>query len=312
MKFLKAPGSEFQLYNFMTEYYYPNIKTFSGGKKKPCLLVFGAIHGDEVCGPYAINKIAKDIESKHLILKRGTVILVPICNPIAYKRGKRFIDENLNRVFKNWKDPDSYEKKLANDLTKLVHKCDIILDIHSVSAKSAPLVFVDFPNKKNISFARILGASYILRGWPEVYKNSEFGKPSNDTISFAQTLSKNGLTLECGQHNDQKSKKVAYRSIISALNYLGITKGKTKSKNINEITIKKLFIRKNNKDRFIKNWKNFDAFKKGDALAVRENGKKVVATFNGVIIMPNKNAEVDAEWFYTGINKKPRTARSGS
>jgi len=268
------------------------------------LLIFGAIHGDEVCGPFSIKKIIKDIESKRIIIEKGTIVLVPICNPIAYKKRMRFVEENLNRVFKTWSNSNSYEKKLANSLTLLVKNCDIFLDIHSMEAKSVPMTFIDSPNKSNVSFSRILGANYSIEGWPELYRKNGQGISSYDTMAYAEKHSKKCAVIECGQHKDINSKKVAYQTIINTLRHFGFIDGKVKSKKLSEIRMKKLFIKENKKDFLIKNWKNFDSFKKGDILASKSDGKKIIAAFNGVIIFPNEKAKVGTEWFYLGTIKQ--------
>ncbi|OGZ73796.1 MAG: hypothetical protein A2998_02035 [Candidatus Staskawiczbacteria bacterium RIFCSPLOWO2_01_FULL_37_25b] len=288
----------------MAKYEQPEIKIFHGNKKGLSLLIFGAIHGDEVCGPFSIKKIIKDIESKRIIIEKGTIVLVPICNPIAYKKRMRFVEENLNRVFKTWSNSNSYEKKLANSLTLLVKNCDIFLDIHSMEAKSVPMTFIDSPNKSNVSFSRILGANYSIEGWPELYRKNGQGISSYDTMAYAEKHSKKCAVIECGQHKDINSKKVAYQTIINTLRHFGFIDGKVKSKKLSEIRMKKLFIKENKKDFLIKNWKNFDSFKKGDILASKSDGKKIIAAFNGVIIFPNEKAKVGTEWFYLGTIKQ--------
>jgi hypothetical protein len=48
---------------------------------------------------------------------------------------KRFIDENLARVFDVYDSPHSYEKKLSNLLATFIIGKDAILDIHSGNAE---------------------------------------------------------------------------------------------------------------------------------------------------------------------------------
>jgi len=288
----------------MAKYEQPEIKIFHGNKKGPSLLIFGAIHGDEICGPFSIKKIIKDIESKRIIIEKGTVILVPICNPTAYKKRTRFVEENLNRVFKTWSNSNSYEKKLANSLTLLVKKCDIFLDIHSMEAKSVPMTFIDSPNKSNVSFSRILGANYSIEGWPELYRKNGQGISSYDTMAYAEKHSKKCAVIECGQHKDINSKKVAYQAIINTLRYFGFVDGKTKSKKLIKIDAKSLFTKKDDNDKLSRKWKNFDRFKKGEILARKSDGEKIIAPFDGIMVLPNNKAQTGTEWFYLGTIKQ--------
>jgi len=281
----------------------PEVKVFYGKRKGPALLIFGAIHGDEVCGVFAIKKLIKNIESGKIVLNMGSITLVPVCNELAYKKKTRFVEENLNRVFKIWRRPDSYEKQIANGLVPLVKSCDIILDIHSMEANGIPLIFVDFPTKSNVSFSRILGVKYCVEGWPELYQNDGQGIASYDTMGYADGLSKTSSVIECGQNKDPNSIKIAYQAILNTLRHFDFIDGTVESKPLTYIVVKNLFLITNKKDVLSRKWNNFDGFKKGDVLAVRANGEKIIAAFNGVIIFPNPKAKIGTEWFYLGTVK---------
>ena len=89
------------------------IKTDRAG---PRLLVLGAVHGNETCGPRAIEKVLADFEADKLKLLRGNVTFVPITNPLAYQRGKREGDRNLNRNLRPTDKPQDFEDRIANAL----------------------------------------------------------------------------------------------------------------------------------------------------------------------------------------------------
>ena len=48
------------------------------------------------------------------------------------------------------------------------------------------------------------------------------------------------------------------------------------------------------------NYNHLMQIKKGDIIAVYDNGKKEISPIDGYIIMPNHNAVVGSEWFYYG------------
>ncbi|MBM4225484.1 MAG: succinylglutamate desuccinylase, partial [Gammaproteobacteria bacterium] len=62
----------------------------------PRLLVLGAVHGNETCGTRAIERVLGGFERGARDLLRGSVTFVPITNPLAYRRGTRSGDRNLN------------------------------------------------------------------------------------------------------------------------------------------------------------------------------------------------------------------------
>ena len=86
----------------------------------PRLLVTGAVHGNEVCGTLAIRRVLAEIESGALVIRRGSVTFVPVCNPLAFQRGQRAGDRNLNRALEPKPFPADYEDRLANWLCLLL------------------------------------------------------------------------------------------------------------------------------------------------------------------------------------------------
>jgi predicted deacylase len=58
----------------------------------------------------------------------GSVTFVPITNPLAYAKGVRNGDRNLNRnLFPN-DDPQDFEDRIANWLCPLLGQHDVLLD----------------------------------------------------------------------------------------------------------------------------------------------------------------------------------------
>ena len=89
------------------------IKTEQAG---PRLLVLGAVHGNEICGPRAIERVLAEFESKKLNLLRGGVSFVPITNPKAYEQRQREGDRNLNRNLGPSEHPQDFEDRIAGTL----------------------------------------------------------------------------------------------------------------------------------------------------------------------------------------------------
>ena len=84
-----------------TQKIFPAIKvlTIEGQKPGPTLVVLGAIHGDEYEGILAIQDIFTRLQPKDI---SGKLLLVPVCNPLAYQSYTRLTPQdgkNLARVF---------------------------------------------------------------------------------------------------------------------------------------------------------------------------------------------------------------------
>ena len=73
---------------------------FRGEKDGISLLILAAVHGNETAGTQACFRIIDEFNRGALRLTGGHLTLVPVCNPEAYRKDVRSIDENLNRVIK--------------------------------------------------------------------------------------------------------------------------------------------------------------------------------------------------------------------
>lgn len=58
--------------------------TFQGKYPGKHLLILGAIHGNEVCGTQAIEKLISQLESGEIVIENGSLTLVPVANEAAY------------------------------------------------------------------------------------------------------------------------------------------------------------------------------------------------------------------------------------
>lgn len=123
---------------------------FKGEHDGLSLLVLAAVHGNETAGTQACRRIIDEIERGALALKNGKMTLVPVCNPEAYRRDVRNIDENLNRVMTVHDNPRSYEQKLANEICPLIREHRFTLDLHSTHCVGdVPFAFCDYPDVYN-------------------------------------------------------------------------------------------------------------------------------------------------------------------
>ena len=122
----------------------PPLKSLSYATASPGprLIVTGAVHGNEVCGTQAIRRIAEEFDRGELVLQRGLLTLVPVCNPLAYALQRRHGDRNLNRALGPTDSPREYEDQLANWLCPLLASHDVLLDLHSFQGGGQAFVMV--------------------------------------------------------------------------------------------------------------------------------------------------------------------------
>ena len=189
----------------------PYLYTYDSGVPGPHVMVNALTHGNEVCGAIAVA----DLLRLGIRPRRGRLTLA-FANVEAYLRfdpahpdASRFVDQDLNRVWTaailDDAARDSSELRRARQLRPVLDTVDVLLDLHSMHERSAPLS-VCGPLDKGIALARRLGTpAWIVsdEGHPE-------GRRMRDYAGFGDPDSpKNALLVECGQHWEAGAADVA-------------------------------------------------------------------------------------------------------
>lgn len=279
--------------------------TYSSLKKGPVFTILGAVHGNERCGPEAVNRIISALNNKEITLQKGTLICLPVSNPKAYEQNMRFVESNLNRYLFPKKNCKTYEDEIGNQLCEILAKTDVLLDLHSYQSKGDAFIFLGPINKKEYDYAKSLGVSQFVYGWQDAFGDTKSKKAEQESMGTTEfTRSKGGIavTLECGHHFNSNNADIGYQAIINALSHLGMIKQQRNTKaKINNVCVKmKTRIVKTENGHFPKPWKNFDAVKKGETLAILNNGKTITAKEDSYIVLPHEENVIGASWMYLG------------
>lgn len=305
------------------------VVRFVGLERGPRLIVVGAVHGNEVCGPQAILKAISDCRTGRLSILRGEVTFVPVANMKAYRQGTREGDRNLNRDLREKTIPADYEDKVGNRICALLREHDALLDIHSFRGEGAPFIFAGPSDNRSLmepfrlasqegSFAASLGVPIIIHGWLDVYERflkerarlgftDKLISEGVGTTEYMRFSGGYGVTLECGTHEDPAAVGVGYRAILNALAHLGLIKAPMPRKSVEKvIQIVDVILCQENGDRLEGSWKTGDAIPSGAIIARRANGDAVTAPRAGYIVFPNANAVPGDGICYFGIDS-PRT-----
>ena len=286
----------------------PDIHTFEGQGEGVSFTVLGAIHGNEHCGPEAINKIINLIESGDIKITNGKLTLMPICNPRAYKQKVRFTERNLNRFMFPKDEPKDYEDHLDNIICPVLEKTDYLLDLHSYSSQGESFIFLGQLNEKNLSFARSLGTPRFIYGWADALGGADdLADPriAIGTTEYTRDHGGTALTLECGHHANEDVSEVAFNAILGALEHLGIAefdpalKGQGAQDTYN-IRMQGAFVKKK-EGSFTQQWTNMHPVKKGDIIARYDDGEEVIMSADGYIVLPMYDPTIGDGWFYWGV-----------
>ncbi len=298
---------------------------YAARKKGIKLLVLGAVHGDEVCGTKAIRRLLGEMDRGEVELSSGCLTLVPVTNSLAYGRGTRSGDRNLNRGLRPTPSPADNEDHIANWLCPLLHRHDALLDLHSFRSDGVPFVFIGpADNEDSIEpFGRAaeeealavrLGVARVVEGWLSTHARGVArrhgranGEPQAEdalhgigTTEYMRSVGGWGVTLECGRHGDSLSEGVAYQGIRNALAHLRLKDEAPPDvvANLECLKLCEVIDRQHAADRFVQPWVNFETVRRGQAVAQRASGELVASPVDGAIVFPNPDAALGSEWFY--------------
>lgn len=102
----------------------------------PEVAVVAGVHGDEPCGPDAVESLLADPPEFERPVK------FVVANEKALERGVRYLDEDLNRAFPGDADATSHERRLARRLLTELDGCTT-LALHSTQSYAGPFALVD-------------------------------------------------------------------------------------------------------------------------------------------------------------------------
>ncbi|WUR15548.1 succinylglutamate desuccinylase/aspartoacylase family protein [[Empedobacter] haloabium] len=299
--------------------------TYTGLAPGPRLIVTGAVHGNETAGTQGIVRVMAELDSGTLTIAAGSVTFVPVTNPLAYARGERAGQRNLNRNLFPKAQPEDFEDRVANWLCPLLAAHDVLLDLHSFHAPGEPFVMMgprdnDGPlepfhhEQAERSLARVLGVRRFVDGWLRTYGAGVERRLRGDsqletvlrygvgTTEYMRTTGGYALTLECGQHADPQAPEVAYRAIRNTLAHLGLVDEAAPrpvpADAVEALSMVEVFDKLHDGDAFTRPWSSFDRVATGAEIGRRADGTPVLAPFDAVMLFPDSAARANAEWYY--------------
>ena len=272
---------------------FEKIIQLKGKEKGTTSIILVGVHGNEKCGMEALEKVLPKLK-----IERGTV-LFGYGNPRAIEANKRFVEANLNRMFKNddllsKKDVGSYEYKRAQFLKKYLKRADALLDIHaSFVPNSKPFINCE-ANAKGI--IKYLLVDLIVSGFDKI-------EPGG-TDYFMNSLDKIGICIECGYLGNPESTVIAEKSIFSFLKARGHTSNDFVSKTQSFIRMYDLYITKTNNFTLSKPFYDFEEISKGQIIGM-DGDKEVKTEKDSVILFARNREQIGDEAFLLGENESP-------
>jgi uncharacterized protein len=267
--------------------------------KGPRVVFFSGVHGNEVSGVHAIEKLLFDFFSGSRTLKRGSLTLVR-ANEQALAVEQRYLKLNMNRLFRDGYgdgvDRTCYEFLRTQQLKPLLESADYFLDFHSAPSAQKPFLVCE---RKAVEFYLRLGIEQIITGWSKFSAGSIGG----DTENFADSHGAVAATLESGSHFDKSAIDVSYRAAISMLKLLEMIEP-TWSETAVRPTIVDMYsvVTKDFADfRYEGEVTNFQLIEKGSVYA-HQNGAPLSVSEDSYLLIPMKpeDTRIGEEVCYLG------------
>ena len=180
----------------------PDTTVFGSGEAQSA--VVGSVHGDEPTGVRAIHRVLETSPTFEQPVK------FIVANPPAAVAHRRFLDEDMNRVFPGDPDADSRERRLAAQLVTETAGLPT-LSIHTTHATTDPVAFITSDNPRALEIADELPIRYVVNEQPVV--DSAFS--STDGV----------ISVEAGKPEQHSATEKAVRIIEAFLRITGIVDG---------------------------------------------------------------------------------------
>jgi succinylglutamate desuccinylase len=263
----------------------PYSVSFGSGLHDRSLFICSALHGDEVGSIPAILRIIDDIKNKNI--EFGGIITLALGNIEAIKNNKRFVTEDMNRIF-NKSSTDTVDAERVQEIKKLITSHSIFIDLHQTIGPTKSPFYVIRGAEENMQLATIIAAAPLAM-LVEVEAND---KARMTSTAFAATQNITSFTLELSQKGySVKAEELAYSAIskiIHTVNTHAISTWKhlaSQKKPLEVITIEYTHEFTDPAMRLYPGLINGEFYKKDFELG-EYKGQKILAPFDGYIFFP--------------------------
>ncbi|QEI08018.1 succinylglutamate desuccinylase [Pigmentiphaga aceris] len=273
---------------------------FDSGKPGRKVLLTALIHGNEICGAWAL---------KHLlaagIRPRTGSLTLAFCNLAAFDRfdandnlSSRFVEEDMNRVWSEDKlaSGSTIERRRAAQLVPWVKQADWLLDFHSMSASDDPLQLSGL-QQRNIDLALELGnPTYTISdaGHAAGVRMRDYGR-----FGEAGDNGTRSLLIECGFHGAIEAESVALDNMARFLVASGIVERDDLPANWfapsaarpQALLVTEAVTATSTDFRFSQEWQGMEELPEAGTVIAYSNGEPVVTPYDRcVLIMPSGQA----------------------
>lgn len=266
------------------------IVEISGEENGPTSVILAGTHGDETCGVEILEKILPTLK-----IKKGRV-LFGFGNPLAIEKKERFVEANLNRMFKDdnflsEKEKASYEYRRAQFLKQYLKQADALFDVHASFVPKSRAFIICESNAMEI--ADHLPFDLVVSGFDKLQPGG--------TDYYMNKAGGIGICVECGFLGDPSSARRAEQSILAFLIARGHIGGELKLYPKSFINVYKLYFTKTDKFRISKQFEDFEKVSAGQVIGI-DGTEEIKAPKDGLVLFARDRDQADDEAFFLAEN----------
>lgn len=187
----------------------PWVASHSGGVHDVSIAIGCLVHGDEVGPLAAVLEVLRALRVGALPF--GGQVNLFVGNPEAARRGVRFIDQDLNRIFVD-PPPDGIEGRRAAALRPLLDRCDVFLDLHQTGRPSAHPFFTLPWRPMEAAWVQAIG---VGEAWVTRAPGAAFAPGTCCADEYVRARGAAGVTLELGQRGLSEGATAGARTAIT-------------------------------------------------------------------------------------------------
>lgn len=288
--------------------------SFHGLEPGPKVIVTGAVHGNEPCGPRAITRMIEDLRAGRRQIRRGTVTFVPVVNGLAYRQNRREGERNLNRALREYPVPASHEDRVANLLCPLLRAHDVLIDLHSFAAEGPAFALIGPEDNtgdlepfagaaQELKLAQALGLSLVVHGWMPAHRRAleAHGRAAAigeavGTSEYMRFAGGAAVTVECGRHDDPVAAETAFRVLVRGLAQLGLLLPEDPEAPAPALwEIADAIFAESDADRLIRRFRTGETVTAGEVIGHRADGSEITAPYDGAVIFASGKVRAGSE-----------------
>lgn len=279
----------------------PDSVHFDFKKHNKHIVILTLIHGNETGSLPAVVDCINELKNGDLTF--GGKITFILGNRDAFLANVRFIHEDLNRMFFDFGNITSPEKKRASEIASVIDSADFLLDLHQTIGVTPCPFYVCKDRSINHQWAQALEASqHVIVSDPK--ESISAGLVS--AIEHADSRDIPALVIELSQMGLRKeAHNIAYKSICDLLSLKD--KIEFNQTNLSEINRHKPKTRQlkisehvhfdSRRKRLMPGWNNLQFVTAGTPLGYNEDGSIFEMTRDGYLLFPKyppRNSENEA------------------